>query len=717
MNKIKIAFVLLIIFGVKTCFCDAAISGVPQARLVRLTSGINVGWLNSERFKLNRSAAEGDAQLIKATGCRHVRLYLNVDGMRDAAAREKPDVQKLPELDAAIEIVLKQDMAVIVDPFHYGKNDLLKFPGPDDPEAEVMVKFWTALAAHLATFDPERVFLEVANEPALVNPLDWYAVEIRILKAMRVSAPKHTFIAGYNMRTETDWNGIKALVRFPEIEDKNIVYNFHYYNPMTLTHQGAPWVDLVIAGLRDVPYPADPAVLNPLIARTVDPQAKRLLEVYRDEGWDRKKIDAELTVVSEWAKKRGVLVTCNEFGVFGGTAPLTTRVNWTRDVREALEKLGIGWTVWDGSFGFLCQQNGRSVVDEPIAKALGLQAPRPVSLAGQWQFRLDSKAEGVASEWFKTSLPESIELPGSTEQRGFGVKATQPTIGKLTRVISYEGPAWYQREITVPAAWKGKRVELFFERCHWETTTWVDGQKIGMQNSLCVPHIHDLGMLSPGKHRLTICVDNTYKINIGRWVHALTEDTQGNWNGIIGRIELRATDPVWIRSVQVYQDKLLVKVGNCTGKSVEAIIQGSTFTIADGCAEVTVPFADEQALWDEFSPKMREINVKLEAGNYSDTKIVPYGLRQLGIKDKQFVLNGRPVMMRGAVDECVYPLTGYPPMDKVAWRRVLNICKSYGFNFMRFHSWCPPEAAFEAADELGFFFQAELPLWTMDNKH
>ncbi len=335
----------------------------------------------------------------------------------------------------------------------------------------------------------------------------------------------------------------------------------------------------------------------------------------------------------------------------------------------------------------------------------------PVSLAGQWQFRLDLKREGVAGEWFKTSLPDSIELPGSTEQRGFGVKATAPTVGKLTRVIRYEGPAWYQREITVPAAWRGKWIELFLERCHWETTAWVDGQKVGMQNSLCAPHVHDLGILPPGKHNLTLCVDNTYKLDIGSWGHSITEETQGNWNGIIGCIELRATDPVWIRGVQVYPNKLLVDVGNRTGGPIEVAIQGGKFTIADGGAEVAVPFTERQAPWDEFTPRMQKLRAKLEAGKFSDTKTVTYGLPQLSIKDRQFILNGRPVLMRGAVDECVYPLTGYPPMDKAAWLRVLKICQSYGFNFMRFHSWCPPEAAFEAADELGFLYQVELPLW------
>jgi beta-galactosidase/beta-glucuronidase len=150
------------------------------------------------------------------------------------------------------------------------------------------------------------------------------------------------------------------------------------------------------------------------------------------------------------------------------------------------------------------------------------------SLAGIWKFSLDPKSEGVANSWFKSSLPNRIELPGSCEQRGFGFRPEQVEVRRLTHVLKYVGRAWYQREIVIPEEWSGKRVELFLERCHWETTVWVDGEKNGTQNSLSVPHIYDLGQLATGSHTLTICVDNSYKIPIGTWAHAIIEDTQGN---------------------------------------------------------------------------------------------------------------------------------------------------------------------------------------------
>ena len=285
-------------------------------------------------------------------------------------------------------------------------------------------------------------------------------------------------------------------------------------------------------------------------------------------------------------------------------------------------------------------------------------------LAGNWRFELDPKSQGVAEEWFNRALPDTIEMPGSCEQRGFGYKPANAETKRLTHVLQYVGKAWYQRDLDIPQSWAGKRVELFLERCHWETTVWVDGRKVGMQNSLCAPHLHDLGQLAPGKHTLTVCVDNTYKLKIGTWGHSITEDTQGNWNGMIGRLDLRATEPVWIRDVQVYPTNIKVTVGNQTGQPVEAILQSQKITIPAGGGEFEVPFAGNGKKWDEFAPELQRMEVNLKAGSFSDTKTVSYGLRELATRNKQFILNGRPIQARGAVDECVYPLTGYPPMDK-----------------------------------------------------
>ena len=361
-----------------------------------------------------------------------------------------------------------------------------------------------------------------------------------------------------------------------------------------------------------------------------------------------------------------------------------------------------------------------------------------VSLAGDWRFKLDPKGEGVGAEWFRTTLPDRIALPGSCQQAGYGTPPAAPSVGRLTPTRRYDGLAWYQRDVDIPPAWQGHRAEVFLERCLWESRAWLDERPLGTQNSLSTPHIYEIGLVAPGHHVLTVCVDNRYKLPIGTWTHAITDDTQGRWNGLIGRLELRATDPVWVHDLQVYPDvargvvTVRGQIGNSTGKEGAGSLRLNLlfednypdaerpqrtpvrWTAAGGAfeAEMPIDLAGFPAVpWDEFSPRLYQLEATLDGGGTRAR--VSFGFRQLAQRDRQITLNGRAVLLRGPVDECVYPLTGYPPMDKAAWRRVLGICQSYGFNHMRFHSWCPPEAAFEAGDELGFLFQVEVPLWTM----
>jgi hypothetical protein len=361
-----------------------------------------------------------------------------------------------------------------------------------------------------------------------------------------------------------------------------------------------------------------------------------------------------------------------------------------------------------------------------------------LSLAGSWRFRLDPHNQGIDARWFDTTLPQSIQLPGSCEQNGFGTPTTRPSIGRLTPAVRFDGTAWYQRDVTIPDSWHDKRVELFLERCLWKSRAWLDGRALGEQDSLSTPHRYDLGAVSVGRHVLTVCVDNRYLFRIGTWAHAITDDTQGRWNGLIGKLELRATDSVWIHDLQAYPDVagarviLRGKIGTLAHQPGDGVVQTrlspSTpdvhspvehttavhWTADGGAFELAIPMADAGEpvqLWSEFNPRGYRIEAKLAGG--TSTAAIQFGFRNLSTGNGQITNNGRAILLRGAVDECVYPLTGYPPMDKAAWSRTLGICQSYGLNYMRFHSWCPPEAAYEAADELGFIFQVEVPLWTM----
>jgi len=393
---------------------------------------------------------------------------------------------------------------------------------------------------------------------------------------------------------------------------------------------------------------------------------------------------------------------------------------------------------------------------------------RVMDLRGEWSFQLDIQRSGLRERWFEKDLKDRIPLPGSTDEAGFGDKSLPDPV-RLTREHRHVGPAWYQKTVEIPESWQGKRVVLFLERAMWETRLWLDGDFIGMQDSLCTPHRFDLTeYLTPGRHRLTLRIDNRLKINVGHeggwsrmWAMSLTEESQGNWNGVIGRIELRATDPVWIERVEAHPDldQRQVHVTAWVRSQVGAV--SGTAEVSASCGDhsmppvsagfrtkadndrsagdplspllgelsgpyyerraltrvdLVLPFGEGAKLWDEFSPNVYELNVSLKGnGNkgesYHDSHRETFGLRKFVAEGKQLKLNGRTVFLRGNQDNCIHPKTAYPPMTKAEWLSFLRKHKDYGLNCMRFHSWCPPKAAFEAADELGMLVHVETPLW------
>ena len=372
---------------------------------------------------------------------------------------------------------------------------------------------------------------------------------------------------------------------------------------------------------------------------------------------------------------------------------------------------------------------------------LAQQSPawtQPISLAGQWRFALDANEEGVEKQFYNRELSERISLPGSTDEAKFGTpNPNKPTLDGLYRLYLYEGAAWYQRDVEIPAAWKGKQVSLFLERTHWDTTVWVDDKLVGTQDSLIAPHVYDLGTnLAPGRHRLTIRVDNTRKVDLGPFVSINYSGTQTNWNGLIGKLELRAKDPVAVADVEVYPDvdrKLAIvsiAITNVTGRPATGTLTleatGSLgaervpartveFTAAEPRTVVTadLPMGNNPRLWDEFSPALYKLTVALTAKStnqtFADQQTGTFGMRKFASRGTQFTMNGRPVFLRGTLECAIFPQTGYPPTDVPSWQRIYRIIKFYGLNFIRFHSWCPPEAAFAAADLEGVMVQAEGP--------
>lgn len=368
--------------------------------------------------------------------------------------------------------------------------------------------------------------------------------------------------------------------------------------------------------------------------------------------------------------------------------------------------------------------------------------PSRISLAGEWKFALDSTDTGINENWAEQNFKNTIQLPGTTDDAGYGTpnqldpSIQKPQVLHLTRKNSYVGPAWYSKEVDIPSGWKGKTIELKLERVIWQTSVWVDGKPVdGMQESLIAPHLYDLTeYMTPGKHKITVRVDNRkrYDITAGDMAHAYTNETQIMWNGIIGEISLTAKDAISIRDLQAYPDyknkqvkvKCLVNnTGAATSGSLKADIRTATDPVIQAQQHVTLqpgenrielvcPIKDEVKVWNEFTPTLYTLRASIQTDPYKDTREVKFGFRDLEKKGPALLLNDRKIFLRGTLECCIFPLTGYPPMEHEGWEKVFSTAREWGLNHLRFHSWCPPKAAFEVADSLGFYLQVELPLWS-----
>lgn len=357
---------------------------------------------------------------------------------------------------------------------------------------------------------------------------------------------------------------------------------------------------------------------------------------------------------------------------------------------------------------------------------------QPLSLTGQWRVRLDPDSVGEQQRFFDNPAGESITLPGTLDQAALGTPTSGADYGILSRQHKYIGQAWYSREIEIPRSWGESDVILYLERVMWRSQVWIDGQKISVQDGLGTPHYHSLGRLKPGSHSLVVCVNNDMIYNIGDKGHSYGEYTQIIWNGIIGRIELRPQSAVAISGLKIWPQaernnvritfdirnpnrnknaKLLYRITEtATGRVVQTQQQKLllTDTLIRHTADISL--TESARLWDEFTPNLYNIEVELKSGKHSSCEKTSFGFRDVSASKSKILINKHPTYMRGNLDCVHFPLTGYPSCDVAEWERIFGIYKAYGMNQVRFHSWCPPEAAFEAADRMGIYIQAEV-LW------
>lgn len=388
------------------------------------------------------------------------------------------------------------------------------------------------------------------------------------------------------------------------------------------------------------------------------------------------------------------------------------------------------------------------------------QADNKQSLQGEWRFALDRNDRGLAEQWYTRSLTDTIHLPGSLQEQGYGdeVGIETPWTGQIVDKSWYDSPlyekfrqpgnikvpfwlnpdrhyvgvAWYQKEIDIPASWNGSPVQLELERTHWETTLFLDGVEMGKHESLSTPYRHTFKELTPGKHTLTLRVDNRVNIEVGVNAHSVSDHTQSNWNGVIGTISLTAKPSFYIDDIQIYPNiadktiKVAVSLdGTTTTNDATLFLQvekkdggvvGKPHKVtinpeAGMTQEITLSMGEDALLWSEHSPNLYTLCAVVESDGKKEEQYRTFGLREFKANGTRFEVNGHPIFLRGTLECCIFPLTGYPATDRAYWTKIYNQCKAYGLNHVRFHSWCPPEAAFAVADSMGFYLQVECAGW------
>jgi len=302
--------------------------------------------------------------------------------------------------------------------------------------------------------------------------------------------------------------------------------------------------------------------------------------------------------------------------------------------------------------------------------------------------------------------------------------------------LHFRGQSFCSKEVSIPQNFIGQRVVLYLERVHMKSTLFVNGKTVGSSMLMCVPQRYDISeYINAGKNNITLVIDNdiddVFAKEIGISAHSISDQMQGNWNGIIGEMKIYTTPKTWIDDLQIYpredlrnidlkiktenfatskddEEKILtIKISNNFDKNV--ISKEFKFSTTD--ANFEIDLGENAKSWSEFAQPLYILNASLKSADGIDEKSVRFGLRFVKSVGTKINVNGLNTYIRATLECCGFPLTGYPPMDKKSWEHVIKTCQEYGLNSLRFHSWCPPKAAFEVADELGFYFQIENTNW------
>lgn len=354
----------------------------------------------------------------------------------------------------------------------------------------------------------------------------------------------------------------------------------------------------------------------------------------------------------------------------------------------------------------------------------------PLSLDGAWEFKLDPADVGRAEGWAAggPAFPDKIQVPGCWEAQGFG----GPGEGRgyedkpIRLQGSYQGPAWFRKTVSVPAAWAGRRIWLNFGGVHPAADVWCNGVFLGTHDMYFLPFGFDVtDLVKPGgPATVLVRIDNRRRITEGCFNY------MWQWGGIHRSVVLEATAAVSVAHATIRPDldrrvvEVAVELEHAgplpAGLLIEAearlLGSDAAAAVGRGGAKVSgskvglqLPVADVRA-WSPESPRLYRLDLRLSRGpELLDTWSERFGFCKREVRGNAVFINDRKVFLRAYGNDCVYPLTMAPPASRAEelWR--FQRARDFGFNYVRNHTWIPLAEYFDAADEAGIMVQPELP--------
>ncbi len=355
------------------------------------------------------------------------------------------------------------------------------------------------------------------------------------------------------------------------------------------------------------------------------------------------------------------------------------------------------------------------------------QGRETISLDGPWDFRMDPKDVGISEAWFESGVPfdQKVTVPGTWNAQGIGAQSE-----KLFH--DFPGPGWYRRTMKVPAKWQGKVVWPKFGGVHRYADVWVNGKHVGEHIGYLTPFKYDISKyITPGQDAvIAVRVDARQRKDIDPLIGCfdIIDAMDVTWGGMYRGVDLEVTNKAWIEDVFVIPHiatktaEVRVEIGGPVAENMRLhvdLVERHGEDVASAQADlqpgqssgiVNVKFTEPFDLWTPKRPEVYKARVRLLDGSRDiDKSIIPFGMREIAVKDGKFMLNGKPIFLRGYGDDCIFP-NAVAPTDPEEFGRRFSIARSYGFNYVRHHSWIPPGEYFDAADRYGIMLQPEFPI-------